>query len=113
LGNLGKSIQNIQKEKTPLQKQINTFVKWMALVGAIIFLIIWGINYFRSKDILDSLLKGLTIAMSVLPEEIPVALATFMALGAWRLMKMGIIVKETSTVEALGAATVLCTDKTG
>ncbi|HSV11823.1 MAG TPA: HAD-IC family P-type ATPase, partial [Hanamia sp.] len=113
LGLLGKSIQNIQKEKTPLQKQINTFVKWMALAGGIIFLIIWGINYFKSHDILDSLLKGLTIAMSVLPEEIPVALATFMALGAWRLMKMGIIVKETSTVEALGAATVLCTDKTG
>ena len=113
LGQLGKSIQKIQKEKTPLQKQINTFVKWMALAGGIIFLIIWGINYFQSRDILDSLLKGLTIAMSVLPEEIPVALATFMALGAWRLMKMGIIVKETSTVEALGAATVLCTDKTG
>ena len=113
LGVLGKSIQNIQKEKTPLQKQINTFVKWMALAGGIIFLIIWGINYFQSGDILDSLLRGLTIAMSVLPEEIPVALATFMALGAWRLMKMGVIVKETSTVEALGAATVLCTDKTG
>jgi Ca2+-transporting ATPase len=113
LGQLGKSIQSIQKEKTPLQKQISTFVKWMALAGGIIFLIIWGINYFKSHDILDSLLKGLTIAMSVLPEEIPVALATFMALGAWRLMRMGIIVKETSTVEALGAATVLCTDKTG
>ena len=113
LGQLGKSVQNIQKEKTPLQKQINTFVKWMALAGGIIFLIIWGINFFQSRDILDSLLKGLTIAMSVLPEEIPVALVTFMALGAWRLMRMGIIVKETSTVEALGAATVLCTDKTG
>ncbi len=113
LGELGKSIQNIQKDKTPLQKQINTFVKWMAIAGGIIFLIIWSINYFHSRNILDSLLKGLTIAMSVLPEEIPVALATFMALGAWRLMKMGIIVKDTSTVEALGAATVLCTDKTG
>lgn len=113
LGELGRSIEEIQKEKTPLQKQINSFVKWMALVGTIIFLIIWGINYFQSKNILDSLLKGLTIAMSVLPEEIPVALATFMALGAWRLMKLGVIVKETSTVEALGAATVLCTDKTG
>lgn len=113
LGELGRSVREIQKEKTPLQKQISTFVKWMALAGAVIFLIIWGINFFQSGDILKSLLKGLTIAMSVLPEEIPVALATFMALGAWRLMKMGIIVKETSTVEALGAATVLCTDKTG
>jgi Ca2+-transporting ATPase len=85
----------------------------MALAGGMIFLIIWGINFFKSFDILDSLLKGLTIAMSVLPEEIPVALATFMALGAWRLMRQGVIVKETSTVEALGSATVLCTDKTG
>lgn len=113
LGQLGKSIQAIRKEKTPLQKQISAFVKWMALAGGIIFLIIWGINFFKSFDILDSLLKGLTIAMSVLPEEIPVALATFMALGAWRLMRLGVIVKETSTVEALGSATVLCTDKTG
>ena len=113
LGELGKSVQEMKKEISPLQKQINTFVKWMTIVGAFIFLIIWGINYFQSKDVLDSLLKGLTIAMSVLPEEIPVALATFMALGAWRLMKEGIIVKNTSVVEALGAATVLCTDKTG
>lgn len=113
LGELGKSVREIKIEKSPLQKQIGTFVKWMTLVGAAIFLIIWGINYFQSGNILDSLLKGLTIAMSVLPEEIPVALATFMALGAWRLMKSGVIVKNTSIVEALGAATVLCTDKTG
>src|SRR5690606_21101548 len=86
LGALGKSVESIQKEKTPLQQQINTFVKWMVLIGAVIFLIIWGINYLSSGDILDSLLKGLTIAMSVLPEEIPVAFATFMAIGAWRLM---------------------------
>ena len=51
--------------------------------------------------------------MSVLPEEIPVAFSTFMALGAMRLMRLGIIVKNTRTVETLGAATVICTDKTG
>lgn len=51
--------------------------------------------------------------MSILPEEIPVAFTTFMALGAWRLMKMGIIVKRTQTIETLGSATVICTDKTG
>lgn len=113
LGQLGKSVEEIKQERSPLQKQVNTFVKWMSLAGGIIFLVIWAINFFKSGDILDSLLKGLTIAMSVLPEEIPVAFATFMALGAWRLMKEGIIVKKTSVVEALGAATVLCTDKTG
>jgi Ca2+-transporting ATPase len=66
-----------------------------------------------SKQLLDSLLKALTLAMSVLPEEIPVAFTTFMAIGAWRLMKMGIVVKQMKTVETLGSATVICTDKTG
>lgn len=113
LGKIGKSLHEIQSEKTPLQIQIENFVKKMATVGLVIFLIIWGINYFQSRDLLGSLLKGLTIAMSVLPEEIPVAFASFMALGAWRLMQQGIIVKQTQTVEALGSATVLCTDKTG
>ncbi len=51
--------------------------------------------------------------MSIIPEEIPIAFTTFMALGSWRLMKMGIIVKQTKTVETLGSATVICTDKTG
>jgi P-type Ca2+ transporter type 2C len=113
LGQIGKSVREIKIEKSPLQKQVNTFVKWMTIVGAAFFLIIWGINFFQSGKFFDSLLKGLTIAMSVLPEEIPVALVTFMALGAWRLMRNGVIVKETGTVEALGVATVLCTDKTG
>lgn len=113
LGLLGKAVEEIKREKTPLQKQINDFVKWMVLAGAVVFLIIWGINFYQSKDILDSLLKGLTIAMSVLPEEIPVAFVTFMALGAWRMMKVGVIVKETGSMETLGAATILCADKTG
>jgi Ca2+-transporting ATPase len=58
-------------------------------------------------------LQALTLAMSILPEEIPVAFSTFMALGAWRLMKRGIVVKQMKTVETLGSATVICTDKTG
>lgn len=113
LGKIGRSIQSIEEEKTPLQIQIGSFIKKMAVVGAIVFLLVWGINYFSSLDFLDSLLKGLTLAMSILPEEIPVAFSTFMALGAWRLMKKGIVVKQTKTVESLGAATVICVDKTG
>ncbi len=113
LGKIGKSLESIQEEETPLQKQINNFVKKMAFVGATIFFIVWGINFLHSREVLSSLLKALTLAMSILPEEIPVALTTFMALGAWRLMKLGIIVKDTKTVETLGSATVICTDKTG
>jgi len=113
LGKIGKSLENIQEENTPLEKQITNFVKKMVITGAVVFLIVWTINYFESYDALDSLLKALTLAMSILPEEIPVAFSTFMALGAWRLMKMGIVVKQMKTVETLGSATVLCIDKTG
>lgn len=113
LGKIGKSLDTIVEEKTPLQKQMENFVTKMSLVGLVIFAIVWAINYWNSRLILDSLLKALTLAMSIIPEEIPVAFTTFMALGAWRLMKMGIIVKQIRTVETLGGATVICTDKTG
>ena len=113
LGKIGKSLETIAEEKTPLQIQISNFVTKMSITGLIIFGIVWAINYYQSESILESLLKALTIAMSVIPEEIPVAFASFMALGSWRLLKMGIITKQTKTVETLGSATVICTDKTG
>jgi len=113
VGKIGKSIEDISSEKSTLELQINNFVKKMVIAGAVIFLLVWGINYYNSEDILDSLLKALTLAMSVLPEEIPVAFTTFMAIGAWRLMNMGVIVKQMKTVESLGSATVICVDKTG
>ncbi|HZJ21367.1 MAG TPA: HAD-IC family P-type ATPase [Pricia sp.] len=113
LGKIGKSLESIQEEKTPLERQIANFVKNMSIWGGITFLLVWGLNYFKSHEVLDSLLKALTLAMSILPEEIPVAFTTFMALGAWRLMKLGIAVKQMKTVESLGSATVICVDKTG
>ncbi|MEZ4886316.1 MAG: cation-translocating P-type ATPase [Chitinophagales bacterium] len=113
LGQIGKSLESIQEEKTPLELQIFDFVKKMVLIGFVVFLIVWGINYLHTSNVLESLLHALTLAMSILPEEIPVAFTTFMALGAWRLMKMGIVVKQMKTVETLGSATVICTDKTG
>ncbi|HMB61720.1 MAG TPA: HAD-IC family P-type ATPase, partial [Eudoraea sp.] len=113
LGKIGKSLESIQEEKTPLERQIANFVKNMSIWGGIAFLLVWVINYAKSSDALDSLLKALTLAMSVLPEEIPVAFTTFMALGAWRLMKLGIVVKQMKTVETLGSATIICADKTG
>lgn len=113
LGKIGKRLEEIEEESTPLQAQIKNFVKKMAFVGGVIFLLVWLINFLLSKSLMNSLLKSLTLAMSILPEEIPVAFTTFMALGAWRLMKVGIIVKQTKTVETLGSATVICLDKTG
>lgn len=113
LGRIGKSIDTIATEKTPLQQQISQFVIRMAWIGAGAFLLVWGVNYARSGDWVTALLFGLTLAMSILPEEIPVAFSSFMALGAARLSGMGVLTKQPQTVESLGSATVICTDKTG
>lgn len=113
LGKIDESLEQIQVEKTPLELQINHFVKKLVTAGALVFLIVWALNYFESYRFLDSLLKALTLAMSILPEEIPMALTAFMAIGALRLMKLGVVVKQMKTVETLGSATVICTDKTG
>lgn len=113
IGKIGKSLSDIKDVKSPLQLQINHFVKVMAIIGIVVFLMVWAYSYYQSGSLTASLLIGLTLAMSILPEEIPVAFATFMALGAWKLMKEGVIVKRSTLVETLGSTTVICTDKTG
>ncbi len=113
LGKIGQSLEEIEISRTPLQEQIKSFVKAMVGVASIAFLIDWGINYNLSHDVLHSWLQGLPLAMSELPEEIPVAFSTFMALGAYHLYKQKVIARSPHTVETLGAATVICTDKTG
>ena len=113
-GKIGFSLSTITIPKTPLQKQIHDFVKYMVGIGFVAFMIIVFLNYYHSHDFIKSFLNGLTLAMSILPEEIPVAFSTFQALGAYRLLKNNnIIVKQPQYVETLGAATVICADKTG
>ncbi len=113
-GKIGVSLTTIQIPKTPLQKQIHDFIKYMVGIGFVAFLLIVFLNYYQSHDLIKSFLNGLTLAMSILPEEIPVAFSTFQALGAYRLLKKNnIIVKQPQYVETLGAATVICADKTG
>ncbi|MFN6087115.1 MAG: HAD-IC family P-type ATPase, partial [Fluviicola sp.] len=101
LGKIGKSLKEINEEKTPLEIQIANFVKKMAVIGAVVFLIVWAINFWHSPVFLTSLLKSLTLAMSILPEEIPFAFTTLIDLGAWSLIKIGIIVKQLKTVDKL------------
>src|SRR5690606_16166434 len=113
LGKIGQSIQDITGEQSPLQIQITKFVKWMAVIGIVVFVMVWIYSFWQSRNIIESLLVGLTLAMSILPEEIPVAFTTFMALGSWKLMRDGIIIKRSSVVETLGSTTVICSDKTG
>lgn len=112
-GKIGLSLKEITVVKTPLQQQIRSFVRKMVWAGAAAFLIVVGFNFYESENLVQSFLQGLTLAMSILPEEIPVAFSTFQALGAFRLLRNNIIVKQPQYVETLGSATVICTDKTG
>lgn len=112
-GKIGTSLKEIEEVKTPLQLQIKAFVSRMVWFGIVAFLMVFGINYYQSHLFMYGLLQGLTLAMSALPEEIPVAFSTFQALGAYRLLQNSIIVKQPQFVETLGSATVICLDKTG
>lgn len=113
LAGIGALVATTGKEKTPLQVKVSRFVKVMVIAGSVAFVFVWGYHWWDSGDALHGLLHGLTMAMSVLPEEIPVALSTFMALGAYRLLKHGVIARSPKTVETLGSASVICVDKTG
>ncbi|MES2849678.1 MAG: HAD-IC family P-type ATPase, partial [Bacteroidota bacterium] len=113
LGKLGKAVGMYQPPKTLLQMQLGKFVKRLALFGLIAFAVIFFVNFYIHKEFVTSLLFALTLAMSVIPEEIPVAFSSFMALGAYKMSKLGIISRQSQIVENLGAVNVVCLDKTG
>lgn len=113
LGKIGKEIITYSEAKTQLQKQVDIFVKRLALFGIIAFCVICLVVYLRTYDFAQSLLDGLTMAMSAIPEEIPVAFSSFMALGAFYMSRLGIISRQPQTIENLGAVNIICLDKTG
>ena len=112
-GQIGSSLSEIKDEATPLQKKIRQIVKIFGIVGALACIALMVIIYFITSDVIDSLLKGLTLAISVIPEEIPVVLTVFAALGAYRLTRKKTLVRHINAVETVGHITTLCTDKTG
>lgn len=113
LGKIGKTVGAYQPPKTLLQQQINHFVRRLALFGLIGFLVVFFVNYLHYREWAASLLLALTLAMSAVPEEIPVAFSSFMALGAYKMSKLGIISRQPQIIEYLGSVSVLCLDKTG
>ena len=118
-GRIGESLKEIEKERTPLERQINKLVFICTIISFIVFLLTIVINYINhpelvfSKRIIEAILAGVTIAMATIPEEIPVVLTVFLAMGAWDLTKKKTITRNMKTIETLGAVNVLCTDKTG
>lgn len=113
LGKIGKSLEAITEEETRLSKETGKLVKYFAAFALLICVVVVIVFYITRKHLVNALLTGITLAMSVLPEEFPVVLTVFMALGAWRMSRKNVLVRRLQAIESLGSATVLCTDKTG
>ncbi|RYY24823.1 MAG: cation-translocating P-type ATPase [Chitinophagaceae bacterium] len=113
LGVTGKYVSEQRTPRSRLQKQASRFVTRLAIFGLAGFAILLIANLVAGSSFAQSLLISLTLAMAVAPEEIPVALSSFMALGAFRLSQQGIITRQPYVIESLGAVSVICFDKTG
>jgi Ca2+-transporting ATPase len=113
LGRIGQSLADIEVEPTPTQQETRRVVKRVALIGlALAAALAIAFGLLRG-DWLHGMLAGLTLAMAILPEELPVVLTLFLGLGAWRLAREKVLARSIPAVELLGATTVLCVDKTG
>ncbi|MBI4206705.1 MAG: cation-translocating P-type ATPase [Betaproteobacteria bacterium] len=113
IGKIGKALQRITMESTPLQRETRWIVQRIALFAIALAVLAALLHVLLRGSWLDGILAGITLAMAILPEEFPVVLTVFLALGAWRISKSRVLTRRMPAIETLGAATVLCVDKTG
>lgn len=112
-GKIGKSLQQIVQDPTRLQKEMKVLIRNLFIIGGFLSVLVVIAFYLTRGDFIASLLSGLASAMAILPEEFPVVLTIFLAIGAWRLSQQNVLTRKPSAIETLGSATVLCSDKTG
>ncbi len=113
MGKIGLALAGLDPGRTPLQREVTRLVRTVATIGLVLCAALVVAYGLLRGEWLQGLLAGIALAMSVLPEEFPVVLTIFMAMGAWRISRNRVLTRRLPAVEALGAATVLCTDKTG
>jgi len=113
LGKIGKALQEVKEEPTRLNTEMNSLVKKITFAAFGLCILVIICYTITRGDVVKGFLSGITLAMSILPEEFPVVLTIFMALGAWRMAKKQVLTRKPSAIETLGSATVLCSDKTG
>ncbi len=113
IGRIGTSLGAVESAPTPLQIQTRKLVKIFATVGigsSATLAVTYGLMH---GEWVKGILAGITLAMATLPEEFPLVLTVFLVLGAWRMSQNKVLTRRSAAIEALGAVTVLCTDKTG
>ncbi|MBK5215730.1 MAG: cation-translocating P-type ATPase [Candidatus Pacebacteria bacterium] len=113
IGKIGKSLESIKDEDTLLHKETKKIVITVAIIGIILCAFVVAYYFMVKGNLVNGLLAGLTLSMAILPEEFPLVLIIFMTLGAWRISKRNVLTRRSAAIEMLGAATVLCSDKTG
>jgi len=113
IGKIGRALESLTPEVTPLNREVNHLARTIAIAGVLLCAAIALIYAVTRHDWLAGILAGITVAMGVLPEEFPVVLTVFLAMGAWRISKHRVLVRRMPAIETIGAVTVLAVDKTG
>jgi len=113
IGKIGGVLKTLQPEKTALFGEVQRLVRWVATAALLLCAAIAVIYGLSRSDWLGGVLAGITLAMSVLPEEFPLVLTVFLAMGAWRISRVGVLTRRMPALESIGAATILAVDKTG
>ncbi len=113
IGRIGQSLATLDTEAPRLQRETARIVMWCAIGGIAVALLVVMLYGLLRGGWIEAVLAGIAIGMAMLPEEFPVVLTVFLAMGAWRIGKVGVLTRRAAAIETLGSATVLCTDKTG
>ncbi|AMO73314.1 cation-translocating P-type ATPase [Sphingorhabdus sp. M41] len=113
IGQIGGHLADIKPDAPRLRRETGFIVKLAGIGGILIAASVTLIYGFSHGGWLDAVLAGIAIGMAMLPEEFPVVLVTFMAMGAWRISKANVLTRRSAAIETLGSVTILCTDKTG
>ena len=113
IGRIGKALQTVEPDETFLQRKSARLIRTIAVVGLLLCALAVVLYGVTRGDWINGFLAGIALAMALLPEEIPVVLTVFLALGAWRMSLRNVLTRQMPAIESLGAATVLCVDKTG
>ncbi len=113
IGKIGRALSDLDVETAPLYRQMKKLTQQVAIIGIALCVCVAVVYTLARHDFLGGTLAGITLAMGVLPEEFPVVLTVFMAMGAWRIATHGVLVRRMPAIETIGAVTVLAVDKTG
>jgi Ca2+-transporting ATPase len=113
IGQIGQSLASLDTEAPRLRRETTRIVTWCAMGGGAVALLVVLLFWLLRGGWIEAVLAGIAIGMAMLPEEFPVVLTVFLAMGAWRIGKVGVLTRRAAAIETLGSATVLCTDKTG